>query len=92
MNKDRINYLLNTPRSQLSPSDKRLQTIVKKYGSVANSLKARDKGDLILGGINGGRKTGYKGYATWEEEDLKQFVKSRTRDERGRFLPKDSTL
>jgi hypothetical protein len=86
MDKQREKYLLSTPREQLSPTDKRLQTILKKYGSVANSLKNRDTADLVLGGINGGRHKGKKGFSTWDEATLKAYTKLRERDERGRFV------
>lgn len=86
MNQARKNYLLHTAREQLSPSDKRLQTILIKYGSVAESLKTRDVADLVLGGINGGRHKGNKGFKTWDEETLSAYAKSRERDERGRFV------
>jgi hypothetical protein len=54
-------------------------------------LKHRDVRDLILGGYNGGIKKGRKGFAKWEEEELKKFTKKRERDEKGRFLPKTTT-
>lgn len=86
MDEQRRQYLLTTPREQLSRNDKRLQTIIKKYGSVANAMQNRNVGSLILGGINGGRHTGNKGFRTWPEGELSAYSKSRPRDARGRFI------
>lgn len=73
----------------MTPAEKRKATIIKRYGSYSNMLKRRDVRDLILGGYNGGKKKTRKGFATWEEEDLRRFTKRRQRDSRGRFIPKD---
>lgn len=78
-------------RDELTPQEKRLLTINERYGSVSNMLKKRDVRDLILGGYNGGIKRGRKGTAAWPEGKLDALVKSRTRDGKGRFLPKDAT-
>lgn len=91
MNDARKHYLLSTPRELLSPSDKRLQTIIKKYGSIANSLKRRDVGDLVLGGYNGGKKTGNKGFSTWNPKELSEYASQRLRDSKGRFVREEST-
>lgn len=71
----------------MTPQEKRLKTIEKRYGSVSNMLKKRDVRDLILGGINGGRTKTKKGFGTWDEEALKRFARKRERDAKGRFLP-----
>lgn len=76
---------------EMTPQEKRLKTIKLKYGSMKAMLAKRDVGDLILGGYNGGIKRGNKGTATWPEGKLTALVESRRRDERGRFLPKDTT-
>ena len=86
MNLKRITYLLKTPRSQLTREEKRLQTIIKRYGSVSEALSTRDRSDLILGGYNAGIKKGKKGFATWQKEELRSYAKSRHRDARGRFV------
>lgn len=72
----------------MTPAEKRLKTINKKYGSVSQMLAKRDVRDLILGGYNGGIQTGRKGYATWDKEELKSFVETRERDSKGRFIAK----
>lgn len=71
----------------LTPQQKRLRTIRERYGSVKQMLAKRDVRDLILGGYNGGIKQAKKGYATWEKDKLKAFVKTRRRDSSGKFLP-----
>lgn len=76
---------------ELSPQQKRLETINKRYGSVSNMLKKRDVRDLILGGYNGGIKKTPKGFSKWDEEELKEFTAKRERDSKGRFLPKTET-
>ncbi len=73
----------------MTPQEKRLETIKKRYGSVGNMLKRRDVRDLILGGINGGRTKTEKGFSKWEEGELSEFAKKRERDTKGRFLPKE---
>lgn len=87
MEHDRLEYLLHTPREQLSRSDKRLQTMIKRYGSVAGAMKSRDVSDLVLGGYNGGiKKSKNKGFGSWDKEKITEFAKSRKRDSRGRFI------
>lgn len=75
----------------MTPQEKRKRTILERYGSFSNMLKNRDVRDLILGGYNGGIKKGKKGFATWERDQLRRFVKGRNRDTRGRFLPDQET-
>lgn len=87
--KERIEYVMSTPYDKLGRADKRLQSIIKKHGSYEASLEARMP-DLVLGGINGGRHRGEKGFATWEKDEHKDFVARRERDSRGRFVA-DST-
>lgn len=74
----------------MSPAEKRKQTIIERYGSYKNMLAKRDPQDLILGGYNGGIQRGTKGFATWDQGELKAMAKQRPRDSQGRFLPKDS--
>lgn len=73
----------------MTPQEKRLKTIKERYGSVSNMLKNRDVRDLILGGYNGGIKRGTKGFATWDERELKHFTKKKERDRKGRFTARD---
>lgn len=73
----------------MTPQEKRKETIIKRYGSFSNMLKHRDVRDLILGGYNGGKQKGEKGFAKWEKDDLSRFAKARERDNKGRFLPKE---
>lgn len=76
----------------MTRQEKRKQTIIKKYGSFSNMLASRDIRDLILGGYNGGIVRGVKkGFATWEDGELSEYAKKRTRDSKGRFLPKEPT-
>lgn len=70
----------------MTPQEKRKRTIIERYGSFSNMLKNRDVRDLILGGYNGGIKKTPKGFATWNEEELKAFVETRQRDSKGRFI------
>lgn len=77
--------------SELSPQEKRKQTILKRYGSFKNMLKHRDVRDLVLGGYNGGIRKTQKGFAKWEEGELSQYAKSRERDSKGRFISKEGT-
>lgn len=70
----------------MTPQEKRRRTIIERYGSYKNMLANRDRGDLVLGGINGGRKSVAKGFATWDKTEFKAFVTKRKRDERGRFI------
>lgn len=72
---------------ELTPQEKRLKTIEKRYGSVKQMLKKRDVRDLILGGYNGGIQKTEKGFAKWEDGELSRFAKKRERDSKGRFLP-----
>ena len=72
----------------MTPQEKRLKKIEKRYGSVKNMLKKRDVRDLILGGYNGGIQKTQKGFAKWEDGELSRFAKKRDRDNKGRFLPK----
>lgn len=76
-------------KDKLTPQQKRILTINKRYGSVKQMLKKRDVRDLILAGINGGRTKTDKGFGKWEDGKLSEFAKKRERDSKGRFLPKD---
>lgn len=69
----------------MNPQEKRKRTIIERYGSFKNMLAKRDRGDLVLGGINGGRRSGSKGFASWDKKKLSTYTKSRERDEKGRF-------
>lgn len=64
------------------------KTIIVEYRTKNN----RDVRDLILAGYNGGIKKGRKGFATWESKKLSRFVSRRTRDSKGRFLPKETEV
>jgi len=71
----------------MTPQEKRLKTIKERYGSVSQMLAKRDVRDLILGGYNGGIKQTSKGFSKWEEGQLSEYAKRRSRDKSGRFLP-----
>lgn len=73
----------------MSPQEKRKRTIIKRYGSFKEMLKRRDVRDLILGGYNGGIRTGKKGFAKWEPGELSSYAKARQRDKSGRFVSKE---
>ena len=74
----------------MTPQEKRLNTIRERYGSVKEMLKEkRDVRDLILGGYNGGIQRTPKGFATWNENELKTFTKKRQRDSKGRFVSEE---
>lgn len=75
----------------MTPQERRKRTIIKRYGSYKNMLSQRDRRDLVLAGINGGRKSGTKGFATWDKKELKEFVENRKRDTRGRFTKKEDS-
>lgn len=69
----------------MTPAQKRLRTVKKRYGSVSNMLKKRDVRDLILGGYNGGIQRVEKGFATWDKEKLKAHTAKRVRNSKGQF-------
>lgn len=69
----------------MTPAEKRKRTIKQRYGSYKNMLKKRDVRDLILGGYNGGIQRVRKGFATWEEDKLKDFTTKKSRGKDGRF-------
>lgn len=73
------------------PQEKRKRTIIERYGSYKKMLAKRDRRDLVLGGINGGRHRGDKGFAKWTEGSLSRFAKRRQRDSRGRFVTKEGS-
>ena len=70
----------------MTPAEKRKRTIMKRYGSYKAMLSKRDKGDLILGGYNGGIKKVPKGFAKWDKDKIKAFANRRERDKHGRFI------
>lgn len=75
----------------MTPQERRKRTIIERYGSYKNMLSKRDRRDLVLAGINGGRKSVAKGFATWDKGELQTFTKARERDERGRFIKKEDS-
>lgn len=80
---------MSTPYDKLDRADKRLQSLINRYGSYEASLQARMP-DLVLGGINGGRHRGEKGFSTWDKDEHKDFVARRERDSKGRFVADSS--
>lgn len=73
----------------MTPQEKRKRTIIERYGSYKKMLAKRDRRDLVLAGINGGRKSVPKGFAKWEKEKLEKFISTRERDSKGRFIKRD---
>lgn len=71
MTEEERQRLLNADRDTLTPNEKRLQTMLKKHGTIAEALKHRDKTKLILGGKYAGKAKGRKGLAAMPKEQAR---------------------
>lgn len=74
MTQERRDYLLNTPRQDLTPSDKRLQSMLVKYGSINKALENRDRTNMVLGGYIGGKRRVKKGFARLSKEEVQKLA------------------